>query len=170
MSEEKPASLGAIFRQAESKRISLDTQVDTNSEAYQEKLRATIDSYLEFQDAADKSSIFSPNETLEDISSGDIQYFIPGYYLAELTTRLTGGHEERKQNLETARRWYKKFLSLLDSYDMLSKSDENLFEQFKETPDSFSTASTSDAGARRAAKIARFKEEKALKQKLEVGV
>jgi immunoglobulin-binding protein 1 len=169
MADENPMSLGDRFRDAESKRKALDSEVDSNSATYQSLLEGALKSYTEFQDLAERSSLFSPNETLEDIASGDIQYLTAAYYLAELTTRLAGDQSARKQNLEKARWWYRSFLSRLDSYDILSKSDEKLFEQFKDNPDTFSTASTTDAAARRAAKIARFREEKALKQKLEVG-
>jgi len=52
---------------------------------------------------------------------------------------------------------------------MLSKEEARLYERYKEIPDSFSTASITDAAARRQTKIERFKEEKALKEKLEVS-
>ena len=50
---------------------------------------------------------------------------------------------------------------------MLSKEDASLLEQYQEMPNTFSVTSTKDAAARRESKIKRFKEEKALKQKLE---
>lgn len=53
---------------------------------------------------------------------------------------------------------------------MLSKEEARLYERYKERPDSFSTASITDAAARRQTKIERFKEEKALKEKLEVSM
>lgn len=70
--------------------------------------------------------------------------------------------------LHSSREHYEKFLKLLDSYDILSREDARLYERYREKPDSFSTASVTDAAARRQTKINRFKEEKALKQKLEV--
>jgi hypothetical protein len=57
---------------------------------------------------------------------------------------------------------------LLDSYDILNASDVKLFETYTEDKANFSTANTRDAAARRDAKIARFREEKELKRKLEV--
>lgn len=61
-------------------------------------------------------------------------------------------------------------MKLLDSYDVLSTSDAKLWEAYTEDKEHFSTANTKDAAARRATKIARFREEKELKQKLEVRV
>ena len=71
--------------------------------------------------------------------------------------------------LVRARQEYDRYLDLLDAYGVLSASDKKLYEEFQGKPDSFSTASTVDPAARRHAKITRFKYEKELKQKLEVG-
>lgn len=71
--------------------------------------------------------------------------------------------------LSKARAAYESYLRRLDQYDLLEGNDKKLYEQYLENPDSFSTASTTDVSARRDAKIARFRAEKELKQKLEVG-
>jgi len=63
-----------------------------------------------------------------------------------------------------------RYLKQLDNYDILSKEEARLYERYKERPDNFSTASISDAASRRQTKIDRFKEEKALKEKLEVSM
>jgi immunoglobulin-binding protein 1 len=75
---------------------------------------------------------------------------------------------DRKGVLQQAREAYERYLSLLETYEVLPDGDRKLFERFLENRDSFSTASTTDAAARRKTKIARFKEEKAMKMKLEV--
>lgn len=91
------------------------------------------------------------------------------YHLAELVQKIANTDPSiRKQYLLRARGHYERFLKLLDTYDMLGKADARLFEAYAEDKDSFSTASTRDAAARRDVKIARFKEEKELKRKLEV--
>lgn len=56
----------------------------------------------------------------------------------------------------------------LDEYDLLSPGDKKLHEQYLENPSAFALASMNDAAARRQVKVARFREEKELKQKLEV--
>lgn len=91
------------------------------------------------------------------------------YHLAELVQKITSDVATRKTNLLRARGFYERFLKLLDSYDILGKSDAKLFETYLEDRNGFSTASTRDAAARREAKIARFREEKELKRKLEVS-
>lgn len=91
------------------------------------------------------------------------------YHLAELIQKVfTPEVSSRKEHLIQARARYERFLKLLDSYDMLSKGDAKLFESYNEDKQNFSTVSTKDATARRDVKIARFREEKELKRKLEV--
>jgi immunoglobulin-binding protein 1 len=91
------------------------------------------------------------------------------YHVAELIQRIfTPEVSIRKQSLLRARNHYERFLKLLDSYDILGASDARLLEAYTEDKTKFSTANTPDAAARRDAKIARFKEEKELKRKLEV--
>jgi hypothetical protein len=63
---------------------------------------------------------------------------------------------------------YEKYLLRLDEYGLLSSSDKKLYERYLENPTSFTIASLTDIVARRELKVARFREEKELKQKLEV--
>ena len=71
--------------------------------------------------------------------------------------------------LQNARLKYEACLDLLDSYDILSPDDKKLYEQYLDNPDLFTAASATDLATRRAAKIARYRHEKELKHKLEVG-
>ncbi|KAF2083174.1 type 2A phosphatase-associated protein 42 [Saccharata proteae CBS 121410] len=163
--DQQPQSLRELFANAEVKRRDVESSYDSNSPAFQEKLSAAIATYEKCSEAVDRISLFSPNETLEDISSNDLQYMPIDFHIAELVQRVSGG--DRKAYLLQARESYDKFLKLLDTYDILSKSDAKLLEQYKDAPNSFSTASTSDASARRDTKIARFRAEKEMKSKLE---
>lgn len=91
------------------------------------------------------------------------------FHLAELGQKIASTDiSVRKKNILQARVYYERFLKLLDSYDLLSKGDAKLYELYTEDKENFATASTRDAAARRDAKIARFREEKELKRKLEV--
>lgn len=97
------------------------------------------------------------------------RYLAIHHYLAELIQRIsTLDLSKRKDNILLSRKHYEDFLKLLDSYDILGSSDSKLFEAYTEDKANFSTTNTRDAAARRDAKIARFREEKELKRKLEV--
>lgn len=179
-------SIRGLFAKAERAREELGASYEPNSPTYQEILTNTIATYLQCLKKAEDFSLFSPNETLEDITSSDIQYVTCNdnlryrltsatrymaidYHLAELIQRVfTPEVTSRKEHLLQARARYERFLKLLDSYDMLSKGDAKLFESYNEDKQNFSTVSTKDATARRDVKIARFREEKELKRKLAV--
>jgi immunoglobulin-binding protein 1 len=83
-----------------------------------------------------------------------------------LVLRVSG--KNRKATIQSARDAYEKYLGLLDHYDILSSADKKLYNDYTESPNKFSTISTTDPNARRATKIANFKLEKELKKKLEV--
>ncbi|KAH9882093.1 hypothetical protein J1614_001265, partial [Plenodomus biglobosus] len=165
---DEPQSIRGLFLTAERVRQSLLSSYEPNSPAYQENLTMTIATYEECLKLAEQVSLFSPNETLEDISSSELQYMAINHHLAELVQKISSTDISlRKQNLLRARTYYEKFLKLLDSYDLLSKADTKLFEAYTEDKNNFTTANTRDAAARREAKINRFREEKELKRKLE---
>jgi len=163
--EDNSRSLRSAYEEAEQKRRSTETSFDSNSAAFQGNVLSAIQLYEECMSIAARISLFSPNESLEDISTVDLQYLLLSFRLAELVLRING--RERRANLQRAQKSYERYLKQLDNYDMLEKSDATLLEQYQEAPNTFSTASTTDPATRRNAKIQRFKEEKALRQKLE---
>lgn len=158
-------SLREVHEEAEHERNLIEKSSDSNSSTFQENLLSAIALYEQCLEIASRISLFSPNESLEDISTADLQYLLLNYRIAELVLRINSG--ERKANLGRSQRNYESYLKRLDNYDMLSKEDGAFLEQYQDAPTTFSTTSTADAATRRDIKIKRFKEEKALKQKLE---
>ncbi|KAJ4296912.1 Type 2A phosphatase-associated protein 42 [Kalmusia sp. IMI 367209] len=168
MAEDEPKSIRALFLTAERLRNDLNSFPDSNSPTYQENLTSAIATYESCLALSEQVSLFSPNESLDDVSSSDIQYMSISYHVADLIQKLRNREvSERKACLLRARTYYERFVKLLDAYDVLGKSDAKLWESYLEDKANFSTASTRDAAARRDAKIARFREEKELKRKLE---
>lgn len=88
------------------------------------------------------------------------------YHLAELVQR--GPTSDREAVLRRALEQYETFLTRLDEYELLSGGDKKLLEQYMANPSTFTLAPMNDAAARRDVKVKRFREEKELKQKLEV--
>lgn len=166
-------SLRSVFDEAEREREAIEKSVYHGSDAvaFQENLLSAIQLYETCLRLADRLALFSPNETLEDIGTTDLRYLLLQYHLAELVFRIDGrargGGGGRAATLRRAQENYAGYLKRLDEYDMLSAGDASTFERWRASPASFSTASKSDAAARRATKIGRLKEEQALKQKLE---
>lgn len=94
------------------------------------------------------------------------RYMTLEYHLAELVQR--GPTPDRESVLRRALDRYERFLTRLDEYELLSRGDKKLFEQYMANPSTFALAPMNDAAARRDIKVKRFREEKELKQKLEV--
>jgi len=69
-------SIKSLFSSAERQRIDIEASWDSNTAAYQENLATCIATYQDCLQLADRLSLFSPNETLEDLTSGDLQYVL----------------------------------------------------------------------------------------------
>jgi immunoglobulin-binding protein 1 len=76
-------NIRTLFRLAESKRNAVETSRDSSSSIYRENLAAAIATFENCRQLADRLSLFSPNETLEDIATGDLQYASLPHHLIE---------------------------------------------------------------------------------------
>ncbi|KAI1300584.1 TAP42-like family protein [Xylaria venustula] len=165
---EAPRTLKSTFQAAEAKRLAIEGSYDVTSATYQEDVEGARQSYEDCAQMIDQISLFSPNESLEDLATSDLPYLLVFYHTAELLQKVsTSSPLERTRVLNSTRDAYEKFLHLLDSYSILAPRDNKLLAEYNEDPSNFSTISTRDPNARRNAKIANFKAEKELKQKLE---
>jgi len=70
---EGQANIRTLFASAKNQRKQLEVSSDPTSALYQENLQAAIATLEECQRIADRISLFGPNETEDDISSGDLQ-------------------------------------------------------------------------------------------------
>lgn len=88
------------------------------------------------------------------------------FWIGDLTLLRNDG--DRKEVIRQAAQSFEAYLVLLEQYDILTKDDVRALERYRERPASFSVAATTDPVERRETKIAKYKQEKALKEKLEV--
>ncbi|KAK3943842.1 TAP42-like protein [Diplogelasinospora grovesii] len=163
-------SLKQTFSDAERLRESITTSYDTTSSSYTDSVSQAIKDYQSCLDQISRLSLFSPNESVEDISTSNLPYLLVNFHLAELIQRLPSSSPQgRKQTLTSAREAYERYLHQLDSYSLLKPVYKKLLEEYTDSPTTFSTISsnTADAAARRNAKITNFKVEKELRAKLE---
>lgn len=70
---EEPRSLRDLFTSAKSQKEALESGLSSDTDEYREKVNATITKLEECQQLISKLSLFSPNETLDDISTADLQ-------------------------------------------------------------------------------------------------
>ncbi|TDZ51852.1 Uncharacterized protein CTRI78_v007291 [Colletotrichum trifolii] len=167
-SEDNPQTLKSVFASAEKKRLLLENSYEASSPSYHDDLRTAITEYESCLDIISRASLFSPNECLEDLATSSLPYLLITSHLADLHQKVSSQRPiERRVNLERARESYETFLGLLDAYDLLSDANKELYSSYTDEPLAFSTLGSTDPSRRRDVKIANFKSERALKQRLE---
>ena len=67
----------SLFSSAKSIRQKLETSPDPSAASYQEALQKAISQLEECRKLIDSLSFFSVNESVEDVSSGELQYGSP---------------------------------------------------------------------------------------------
>jgi len=94
------------------------------------------------------------------------RYLTVEYLLADLLQRSYNSDREAllRRSLEN----YEGYLSRMDDYGLLNDGNRKLYERYNSNPTSFSLTPVNNAATRREVKVSRFREEKELKQKLEV--
>ncbi len=70
---DSPRNIRALFSSGNHLRQEVEASYDINSSIYEENLRAALSTFEECRRLAGEISLFSQNETLDDISSGDLQ-------------------------------------------------------------------------------------------------
>ncbi|KAL7950119.1 TAP42-like protein [Trichoderma barbatum] len=166
-SSDEPQSLRAVFEAAEDKRQEVNEAPSATSPKYAEDLAAALKLYKQALEQISSLSLFSANEGVEDIATTSLQYLLVDFYFAELVQRtphLTP--KERLQVLGQARASYEKFLSAVDGYGLVTGSYSRLLDRYRDDEEQF-VAVAGDMAAKREGKIANFKAEKALREKLQ---
>jgi immunoglobulin-binding protein 1 len=69
-----PQTLHSIFAAAKSQKCDLESSLETNSDSYHSEVNAAVLKFEECKQLISQLSLFSPNESLEDIATGDLQY------------------------------------------------------------------------------------------------
>lgn len=72
---EESQSLHSLFSSARDDKSALESRGDVNTEAYRDAVNATIAKFQECQRQISILSLFSSNESLDDVSTGDLQYY-----------------------------------------------------------------------------------------------
>ncbi|KAH8735747.1 TAP42-like protein [Ilyonectria robusta] len=170
VSSDEPQSLKSIFQAAEDQRRVLEiTTLPATSPAYRSELDDALALYARARDQLSRVAIFSPNEAAEDIATADLPYLLLDFHYAELVQRTPGLKlDERADVLASSRAAYERFLALVDGYSLVSAPYDRLVERYRDDPNAFAVVAGSDMAARREGKIANYKAEKQLKEKLEV--
>ncbi|KAK8146159.1 hypothetical protein G3M48_003485 [Beauveria asiatica] len=173
--DDEPQSLKALYASAESARSALDTHhPDARAPAFATALAATLALYARCRALVAAASLFSPNETADDVATPALPYLLLDLRLADLVQRTPyESPPQRTLVVRRARAAYESFLALVDSYGLVTGRHAKLLERYMQEPQTFAVAAAAaaatggDMAARRDAKIAAYNAEKELKQKLE---
>ncbi|KAJ6444455.1 TOR signaling pathway regulator (TapA) [Purpureocillium lavendulum] len=176
-STDEPQSLRAIFEDAEEKRQALEASPDATSPRYAADVDATLALYDRVLELVSALGVFSPNESLEDLATSSLPYLLASFHAAEVAQRTpsilpntnttSGGPTRRLEVLRRARDAYERFLNLVDAYGLVAPPYAAMLERYRDDGEGFAVVPPGrDAAARREGKIAGFRAEKALREKL----
>ncbi|KAI0293543.1 TAP42-like protein [Russula brevipes] len=154
-------SLSTVFRRAllnVSKAYNLPTIQDETQELINLASKGCRDSRARVADL----DLFSPNETLEDISTQDLVYLFVPYVSAEVESRARAiERDERLARLREAEKGFTKFVSDIELYEIVSKSERELYEK--------NASAITDPARRRETKIKQYQAEKEIRSRIEVN-
>ncbi|KAI9511114.1 TAP42-like protein [Russula earlei] len=103
--------------------------------------------------------LFSPNETLDDISTQDLVYLFVPYVSAEIEARARATErDERLVCLRESEKGFTKFVSDIELYQIVSKSERELYEK---------NSSIANPALRRETKIKQYQTEKEIRGRIE---
>ncbi len=118
----------------------------------------TLGDFLTVGRLVDQAALFSSNESLEDIPTGDLKYLQLEAHLSELLLKEPFvSPESRIGCLRNSLRTSRSFLDRMKALDL-----------FDDTKSESLAGSTLSGDQARLAKIARYKQEKALRTKMDV--
>ncbi|EEB96557.1 hypothetical protein MPER_04293, partial [Moniliophthora perniciosa FA553] len=126
----------------------------------QELVQSSLQDLFTLQSRITGLSLFSPNETVEDISTRDLIYLLVPFVLSEVQGRVrTTEREDRLESLNKSQQYLKSFLSLLDNYQIIPQDEVTLYEQ--------KSSSIANPASRRELKIKQYQKEKDLRARIE---
>lgn len=130
-------------------------------------MEKAIISYEIVQDLARQVALFSNNESLEDVVSSELRYFLTDYHLANLVQQRHD-IDNRPQLLDQSYAYYKSFLRLCDNYGTVPEEDVYTVETYmvKDSGSGLQAAAKVSASKTREDKILRYQKEKKLQHNL----
>ncbi|KAH6895426.1 TAP42-like protein [Thelonectria olida] len=167
-SSDEPQSVRSLFQAAQDKRHALENTFEATSPAYRDDLGTALAMYARARAQIASLGIFSPNEGAEDIATTDLPYLLLDFHVAELVQKTPNlSPDQRVDVVAASRAAYERFLALVDGYALVKGPYAALLERYRDDPGQFCVVATSDPAARRDGKIANFRAEKQLKDRLE---
>lgn len=112
-------------------------------------------------------SLFNKNETVSELPTSSLQYFLVPSFLATVTQNIMGGPEERVIALDRTKIYIRDFLERLHSYEIIDYDLPWLREDSDEDRHSTKQKPKCDASQLRNEKIRRYQKQKEMQQNYE---
>merc|ERR1712126_411096 len=137
----------------------------SNNTSYQVKVRTSIEMLEEATRLVSSLDLISTNETVEEVATGDLKFFLLPVLLGDLNMKLNS--EDRLSILNVAEIYFKDFLKRCKEYAVsdLGIPDENEIE-VKEEPRRPGPMGFEEMAKQREQKIRKFREKKDMESKL----
>jgi len=131
------------------------------SDEYQKRVKNCIDQFAQCTCMVNVLGLFSSNEDLEEISTGNLRFLLLPAFLGELELKIT--NKDRKTVVENAFIYFRDFLKRCQDYKITSKNLSSYIDEKKS-----SDSKKPPPAQTREEKIAAYKENKTLTSKIEV--
>lgn len=140
-----------------------------DSDEYKKQAKDVETKLTEIKQNVQQASMFSDNEDIEELSTKQIRYLNVDYYLARFYESNSGAPAQRQQLLKLSKNLYLQFLHNLDNYKVLTDLDSKRIAKFEKSFNpTLDEIRPTDPVLRRDHKIANFKTEKELQNKLKI--
>ncbi|XP_021915918.1 immunoglobulin-binding protein 1 isoform X2 [Zootermopsis nevadensis] len=144
------------------------TSEATNSSTVQVKVKKAMRLFEEATELVSMAGIFSSNESIEEVATNNIRYFLLPALLGTLSLKLCV--EDRFNVVETAEIYFRDFLRRCKSYAIVDVGIPEPKENSSESTESVQQSHAADLAAmsrQRNSKLQRYREQKQLESELE---
>lgn len=170
-----PEQLSSIYTRAVAIQEMIDNgTMKTIDELFQKQIKEGIKILEAATMMINDISLFSSNETIDEIATADMKYLIIPALLGSFSAQLLTDDENRIDQIQKSKVYFVDFLKRCDNYEISTTSIRDNLKSELLTTDTSSyrhTAFTNDANiklmaAERNSKIARYKEKKIITEKI----
>lgn len=161
---EEDVTLAVLLQRSLATSEALLTAGDFGSAAAQTSLQSTLASLSLCASLVSHLALLSSNETVDELSTPTLRCFLVPFYAAMLELqRRTKDYLQRQEVLKVAQAKLEEYMRKCEEYEVISRDKrKRLFM--------LDAGQSGDQARRREAKIAQYKEEKALKEQLQVSL
>lgn len=162
---EEDVSFATLLERTLSTSVELLDAPDLSSNASQQlSLISTLSNLSLCASLIQHLAILSSNETIDELSTPTLRCFLVSYYAGMLEPqRRTRDYKTRIEALETAKEGFMAYMKNAESYNVIDDDAKHRLFMMK------GQNANMDQARRREAKIAQYKEEKALKSRIDVS-